>query len=475
MSTTCEVLGTNASAKFTLKVYRGERMALLAMNWKEGLPPRDFVGFGISYREPGGDRFYDVTNRLAFPGQDGEVNPRTLSSKVSPLQMFRWVHFPYHPEIPGEYEYRVTPIFMNKDGSLAQGDPQTALIELSRETIPGLVNVAFTRGFVSSQAFADRFSESGNLNSIVASPASKGLTFVPTHPKATEALAWMGFEARTAVLELLDKAVDDAQAEVRVVAYDLNEPGVVSRLEKLGSRLKIIIDDSKDHGEEGSAENQAEERLITSAGKANVVRQHMSNLQHNKTIAVNSTSYHAVALGSTNFSWRGFFVQSNSVVIINHQAAVKAFFDAFDDYCASNGSGPAFGKTGSSTCKPLGIDNLDINIGFSPFSTKEAMLDDIASDISAEAPSSLFYSLAFLSQTGGALRQTLTDITSSNTTFVYGISDKKTGGFELLKPDGNPAPVYNTALHEDVPEPFKSELSTGTGTGHAPQVHRGGL
>src|SRR5712691_2401688 len=51
-----EVAGSNDSALFTLTVRRGEGMALLAMNWKDEMPPDDFVGFGIEYQEPGGTK-----------------------------------------------------------------------------------------------------------------------------------------------------------------------------------------------------------------------------------------------------------------------------------------------------------------------------------------------------------------------------------------------------------------------------------
>lgn len=47
--------------------------------------------------------------------------------------------------------------------------------------------------------------------------------------------------------------------------------------------------------------------------------------------------------------------------------------------------------------------------------------------------------------------------------FVYGISDRKVGGLELQKPDGNVAPVRPAALTEHVPEPFKSEPTGGGG------------
>ena len=47
MNANFEVVGQNVAALFSLKVYRGDGMALLAMNWKEGQPPQDFVGFAI--------------------------------------------------------------------------------------------------------------------------------------------------------------------------------------------------------------------------------------------------------------------------------------------------------------------------------------------------------------------------------------------------------------------------------------------
>jgi hypothetical protein len=71
MSNDFEVTGTNAVAPFSLKLHRGDGMLLLAMNWKSGTPPEDFVGFAIEYQEPGGDRFYPLKNRLSFSPATG--------------------------------------------------------------------------------------------------------------------------------------------------------------------------------------------------------------------------------------------------------------------------------------------------------------------------------------------------------------------------------------------------------------------
>src|ERR1700748_1433348 len=92
-----EVSGTNNAALFTLKAFRGENMILLGMNWRNLQPPTSFVGFAIEYKEPGGTQFYPLSNRLSFLENDGNVNPNVLSSRLSPIQKFRWLHFPYHP------------------------------------------------------------------------------------------------------------------------------------------------------------------------------------------------------------------------------------------------------------------------------------------------------------------------------------------------------------------------------------------
>ncbi len=463
MATDFQVRGTNDAALFTLKVHRGDGMALLAMDWKRGEPPVDFVGFAIEYREPGGQRFFALKNRLGFLRPDGTVDPKTLSTIESPIQKFRWVHFPRNAELEGDFVYRVTPVFMNERDERSQGEPQQVAIELRRDTYPGVLNVSFTRGFVSSQGFVDKYvTATDGAQTLLPARADDGLTFVPTHPKRDEALAWMGFEARRSILDLLDAAIADVRAQVRVVAYDLNEPEIVSRLERLGSRLKVIVDDSDTHGKPASAETAAAARLAVSAGAGNVRRQHMGSLQHNKTIVVNGPTVKAVVCGSTNFSWRGLYVQSNNAVVVRGAKVVSAFTAAFDAYWATS-TVSGFGATASATWTDVNPGSVSLRVAFSPHLKSNALLASVGADI-ATTKSSLFYSLAFLYQTTGPVRDAIEQVTLNDQRFVYGISDRKVGGgLDLLKPDGNRAPVYPAALADDLPEPFKSEPSGGGG------------
>jgi phosphatidylserine/phosphatidylglycerophosphate/cardiolipin synthase-like enzyme len=450
------VSGKNATALFTLKVRRGEGMALLAMNWKKGTPPDNFVGFAIEYKEPGGAQFFPLKNRLAFRKNDGTFNPNELSTRLSPIQKFRWVHFPRNADLPGEFTYQVTPVFMDSLDVLSYGDPQQVAIVLQSETYPGVLNVGFARGFVSSQAFVDRYQKHGAISKLLPSSAKTGLDFVPTHPDTEDALAWMGFEARRLILAALDEAIADATAEVRVIAYDLNEPQVENRLVQLGQRLRIIMDNSGDHAA-GSAENKAEERLVQSAGPANVKRQKMLNLQHNKTIIVKGKKKKVVC-GSTNFSWRGFYVQANNALVLHGKKVVDLYSAAFESYWSLDPHN--FGSTDSANWMSLGLPDVTAQVAFSPHSASNALLQKIADDI-AGTKSSLLYSLAFLYETPGPILDAIKQTMLNPDRFVYGISDKHVGGLDVQTPTGNVAPVFPEALSKDAPKPFSQEPTAG--------------
>lgn len=470
MSGDFQIVAKNASAPFTLKLHRGDGMVLLAMNWKQAKPPRDFVGFALEYKEPGGDRFWTIKNRINFPNPDGSVNKERTSSRLSPIQKFRWAHFPVNAEKEGQFIYRVTPVFMSASNELSYGEAQETGIVLARETYPGKLNVAFTRGFVSSQAFVDHYVTAiDGMETLIPATADEGLQFVPTHPKANEALEWMGFEARGAILEVLDAAIADRTALVQVVCYDLNDPAIVSRLEKLKKRLRIIIDNSKEHKPDSSAESQSADRLVVTAGADQVKRQHMSNLQHNKTIVVSGKDVKAAICGSTNFTWRGQFVQSNNAVIVRGRKAIQPFIEAFENYW-ENDFVKGFGPTESTDWHSLEFVDIDAKITFSPHAKDDGVLQSIADDI-LSAKSSVFYSLAFLNQTGGAVTDAIKEVTKRQGIFVYGISDKRTGGLDVHLPDGKIAPVFAANLSENLPEPFKSEPTALNAKGGGTRMH----
>jgi phosphatidylserine/phosphatidylglycerophosphate/cardiolipin synthase-like enzyme len=458
-NTPFEVNGTNNNALFSLKVYRGEGMSLLAMNWKNNEPTPDFVGFSIEYKEPNGDKFYAIKNRLSFLDEKGKIKKGKESSLLSPIQKFRWVHFPRNADIPGNFTYKVNPVFMNNKEELSYGEPQIVEISLYNETYPDLLNVAFTRGFVTSQAFVDYYEKNGDISTLLPSTKVSGLEFKPTHPDAANALEWMGFEATKVILELLDSAIKD-NANIKMIAFDFDLPDLLSRLILLEDRLEIIIDDSGTHNSPNSDESLAAAEIIKHKGK--VKRHHMNQLQHNKMIIVDGNNLKAAICGSTNFSWRGFYVQSNNAIVLKGEAVIQPFLSAFEEYWKYD-SVVDFGITGSAVWNKLQLNNIDAKISFSPHSDDNALLDSISEDIKNKTSSSLLFSLAFLWETKGCIKDAIKKNLDDDNIFVYGISDRKVGGLDLQKPGGNISPVYPSEISKNLPEPFKSEPKGGAG------------
>lgn len=58
----------------------------------------------------------------------------------------------------------------------------------------------------------------------------------------------------------------------------------------------------------------------------------MGNLQHNKVLIVDGHKTKIAIGGSTNFSWRGIYVQNNNLVALQGGEPVNVFTRAFENY-----------------------------------------------------------------------------------------------------------------------------------------------
>jgi hypothetical protein len=302
------------SNSLSAKLWRGERMCLVGMDVNS--PEDDFVGFSIEVNSPGSADFMPLRNRIAFsydkPADQSVDGYRNFSSLVAPFQKFRWVHFPYEPKA-GTYIYRVTKQHMPSDGKLRAGDAVTLDIPLDQVAYDGFLDVGFARNYASSQAYNERYG--GNPN-VIPVNADQGLKF---HKVPGDVYEWLGFEAYDLIMGILNEVAADKTLSLDFFAYDLNEPDIIALLEKMGSRLRAIIDNSGDHGPATSAESQSAKRLAVSAGGANVKRMHFSNLQHNKVLIVKKNGEpQKVLFGSTNFSFRGIYIQANNALVSMH-------------------------------------------------------------------------------------------------------------------------------------------------------------
>ena len=466
----------NADSKsgLSMKLWRGERMCLIGFDVPAPVPP-DLVGFAIECRAPRTRRFKPLKNRLAFsydrPLADAVTGARKYDSTEAPFQKFRWVDFPFEPR-GGTYTYRGTAMHMPSDGKLERGGSIDLDISLAPVTYDRFLDVGFTRGFASSQAFRDKFPKGTNLDvvgkTIIPDDADAGLGFHKAkEPK--DIYDWLGFEAYDLIASFLKDVVADRTVTLDVFAYDLNEPDIVGQLERLGKRLRVIIDDSAKkkngvitgHGAAGSAESESAKRLRASAGEGNVHRTHFRHLQHHKVLIARRKGVpFKVLVGSTNFSFRGIYIQSNNVLVFEDPDVAGLFSRVFDA-AFDNPDGFATDELATKWHTLQGQGRPPLHFCFSPHRSSDISLNPVRGAIE-QASSSVLYAVAFLSQIKSGPTEEAFKRLMKRPVFSYGITDKR-GRLELQKPDGSTGLVDFSYLAGNAPEPFKTEWSGGKG------------
>ena len=261
----------------SIKAYRGSRMTMLAMNLAEKPADGTFAGFTLAYKsEKGKKRF--ISNLLNFKGTD-----EITGSDVSPIQAFKWVHFPgsysnLERVATGTYTYEATPRFFDANRNLLPLDnSKTAAVDvLVGDFSEGKMSVGFTRAFVKSQAFANRYGAKQKLL-----PA--GDWMFDTKQKAgnnqqfgdytyEDMYVWLGFNARTMVYDLLKEALEHQTVTVEMFAYDFNDPVIAALCLELAAKgkIRIILDNADLHAgadEKGKIpkEDQFEQRFNAKA------------------------------------------------------------------------------------------------------------------------------------------------------------------------------------------------------------------
>ncbi|NWC77769.1 hypothetical protein HX823_27180 [Pseudomonas sp. P7759] len=439
----------------TFKLYRGEGAALLAFDLAPDLATPDFVGFSIEVRYPGATHWGVLHNRLHFDYPPTPERPRTFPSTEAPFQKFRWIHVPSEI-LPGFFRYRVTACYMGADGTLSKGVGVEGQVSLEAQTISHFVNIGFTRGFASSQAYGDRFD---NETRILPPARSAPNAYLELDMAPFERnYQWLGFEARQLILQVLDQVANDPELTLDALIYESKEPDILRRLEQLGPRLRAIIDDHGDQGAADSCESISAARL--SAAGAQVKRLHFSSQQHNKVLIMRRAGKAIRVLGgSTNFALRGLYIQANNVLLFDDETVAGKFAEVFDAYWTSP---TTFRKHPLSQQWWVVRDEpgSKVSLCFAPHADSALSLDPIATSIE-KATSSVLYSIVFLSLINGKVRTALDEL-MQRALFSYGVA-QRTGKLAVRKPDGSVGLLPFAYLASNAPAPFKSEWSGNAG------------
>ena len=448
---------TKSKNGVTVRLYKGDAMTLLAFdladNRKENL-----AGFTIqySYKKDGVIESPFAFNRLSFPDAFFVNNPNIPrqernSTLHSPIQKFNWVHVPNtnintgNP-IFGAYTYKITPRYI-VNGQLLAID-KTLTVNVKIDVSPYNLNnveLGFTRGFVSSIAYAKRFNVENNR---VRPPKAQDTLLFDVKQIADTARRfneqtrqmedvpytfeeqhkWLGWQARERVRTFLDEALADNTLTVKAFCYDLNEPEVCKRLLALAkqNRLSMILDNSGSHGEADSFETDFETAFKTATNPTAMYRGKFKALAHSKVfIHLKNGKAVKVLTGSTNFSTNGLYINSNHVLVFKNPNIAQLYANVFDG---------AFGDANMNNFKDnqFGINDFTFNepnapkmtITFAPHRKEDAqrIFDRINAKITQADTTDLLFAIMSDTSQSSILDAVKTQV-RNQAVYTYGITD----------------------------------------------------
>jgi phosphatidylserine/phosphatidylglycerophosphate/cardiolipin synthase-like enzyme len=430
----------------SFKAYRGDSCTLLAFDLAEQHAD-DLAGFAVEYTDPAG-RTHPVLNRLSF---DRPVTARTTPTQrrwtptlEAPLQKFHWVHFPQSID-SGPYTYRATAMLFRpgSDDEIEPGPSASVTIGLMDDGFSKF-ELGFTRGYISSQAYAERF---------------KNAPIEPSKPPIDFSTAeyerryrWLGFHGRRLIFDFLNETIGDPQLTLDVFAFDLNEPDVVRALEH-----------SKSHVRRSALELAAAKLLAKSAGDSNIETGHFGRLAHNKVLIQKRRGAPVKVLaGSANFSVRGLYVQSNNVFVFDDAETANLYEQAFEQ-AWTNAHGFGSSPIAARWFNGDGPGLPAFDVSFSPHANPGVSLDPVAEAIT-KAQSSVLFSVMEIGAGSGPVLDAIRALSKRKNLYAFGTTQRLSGALKVTASGRPNSPFIPFAyLQKNVPQPFQKEWGGGSG------------
>ncbi len=485
------------NTKIAARAYQGDAMTMLVFDLLTDNAKQDFVGFTIEFKNETMPAFKALNNRIGFTAEK-----KTHPSTEAPFQKFRWLHvlrnFSKNAGAPffGTYQYRITPRYF-RGGQLDTFNSTNPIdnIMLAIEVGPfkkGETQISFTRGFLVSQAYTDRFGPNGNIR-----PAAAEVVFDPKITKNDifnkpqlpagfpttiapytyeEQYAWMGFNARKAIMDFINEVVNDTTKgkTLDVLAYDFSEPSIAKifiDLSKQG-RIRMFLDDHdiKDAADLTKKKDPVFKQQFANqfdTTKSKLVRQHFARLAHCKILIQRDKDGKAIKVltGSTNFTANGININANHILVLTQPQALALYEQLFEESILESPK-----RKFKDSTMAQGMNKIDDNmsVSFSPHTTAVAtqMLAIVNNKILA-AQQSVFFAVMELSS-GGSVTETLRNIHENANLLTMGITDLKSGTgdvkIKLYEPRSTKGVLINGKNSPAVmPPPFAKEFRIGLG------------
>ncbi|MDQ3441522.1 MAG: phospholipase D-like domain-containing protein [Planctomycetota bacterium] len=306
--------------------------------------------------------------RFKDQGDYGEDVP----SSKAPFQTFHWSDYTAKPG--HRYEYRVHSVFGTKQQPELR-DMTTLKVEAAKNT-PGVAGVYFNRGVTAALAYRKRF---GDVD--------------PEDVIDGSAFRWLS----RGLLEGLADFIASAQSgdELKVCIYEFEYEGAIDLLKAAKQRgVKLYITYHAKPGDKRTPLNTKHVNTLNLPASRVKARTNVPNISHNKFVVHRSGGKPIkVWTGSTNWTDRGFYLQTNVGLVFNLTSVANAF-DAFFDVLSDDPvTKEAKGALATLTADVASTLPQGWRMFFSPVAGDEQLR--VAAKLIDEADDAVFFSSPF--------------------------------------------------------------------------------
>ncbi|MBK9510353.1 MAG: hypothetical protein IPO04_13260 [Cytophagaceae bacterium] len=350
----------------------------VVMGWSvpDNFDRKDLLGFAIKktvFEENGLVRYQawlEGNKRFDFQSQTA----LSLSSEEAPFQRFVWNDYTLNSNF--SYSFEIFPLL---------GDPKNP-----------------TKGKPAELSFKPSFNDDGQFGLYT----NRGVTaaqvylrdFGKTNPKESrEAQKWLSRDLKESLIRFINQA--QAGDKLHCAIYEFEDEEVAAAFEAATQRhaeVMIVYHAKNQERKEKNEHTLNKYHLLPNHAKA---RTKIQNISHNKFVVLLKNGLpKAVWTGTCNFTFNGFFLQTNMATEISHPTTADAYNKYFEilvgDPDMKGRNNPAKASISDLIMQTdAALNNEGWKVNFSPISKKHLL--EKSADLIKQAKSAVLFSAPF--------------------------------------------------------------------------------
>jgi phosphatidylserine/phosphatidylglycerophosphate/cardiolipin synthase-like enzyme len=388
---------------FTASALVGVNSLMLGWSAANHVDRKKLMGFGIRRTDYDGQTNQEIRSEWFYGNKRFQFQTNigfgaTIPSYIAPFQRFNWNDYTLDPS--KSYKYEIVPLW-DDPKNLRSSTPIELFVKSSLNQV-GDFGVYTNRGVTSAHAYLERFK--GNID-----------------PKVNmDAQVWLDRGLKESLIKFIGQA--QSGDGLHVAIYEFEDIDVARALESAKDRgVEVhIVYHAKDADQREKNEEMLKKAHLDNPQNS-TARDKIINISHNKfVVLLKNGQPKAVWTGTCNFTFNGFYLQTNMALEVGHPKTAQTYEEYFkilkqnkDVSGTKNPVKKEIEKLITDTEILLSQQNWKVK--FSPISKTHLL--DISRDIIINAKSAVFISAPF------ALDKTLLEALSLNSPDIieYGL------------------------------------------------------